>query len=64
MSKPVLLDDWHLTFRISVSLPDADVRAVRRILNSKAFITAVRRAVLAVLRERPALKPVRLTLGR
>jgi hypothetical protein len=64
MPKTVLLDEWHVTFRIPAVISDADVRAVRRILNGKAFTAAVRRAVLAVVRERPVLKPVRLTLGR
>jgi hypothetical protein len=45
-------------------MSDADVRAVRRILNGKAFTAAVRRAVLAVMRERVVFKPVWLTLGR
>ena len=64
MPKTVLLDEWHLTFRIPAALSDAEVRAVRRVLNGKAFTAAVRRAVSAVVRERPALRPVRLTLGR
>ncbi len=28
MSKTVLLDDWHLSFRIHVAMSDIDVRAV------------------------------------
>ena len=64
MPKTVLMDEWHVTFRIPAALSDADVRAVRRVLNAKAFTAAVRRAVLAVVREQLALKPVRLTLGR
>jgi hypothetical protein len=64
MPKTVLLDEWHLTFRIPASLPEAEGRAVRRVLNGKAFTAAVRRALLAERNTRPALTPVRLTLGR
>ncbi len=64
MPKTVLLDEWHVTFRIPVSLSDADVRAIRRVLNGKAFTAAVRRAVLTEVRKHPVLKPVRLTLAR
>ena len=64
MPKTVLLDEWHVTFRIPAGMSDADVRAVRRVLNGKAFTAAVRRAVLAVVRERPAMKPVRVVITR
>ncbi len=64
MSKTVLLDEWHVTFRIPAVMSDADVWAVRRILNSKAFIAAVCWALLAVVRERPVLKPVRVAVTR
>jgi hypothetical protein len=62
MPKTVLLDEWHVSFRIPASLSDADVRAIRRVLNGKAFTAAVRRAVLAVVRERVVLRPVRVTV--
>jgi hypothetical protein len=61
MPRTVVLDELHLTFRIPAALPDADARAIRRVLNSKAFTAAVRRAAL---RGRPALKPVRVTVTR
>ncbi len=64
MPKTVLLDEWHLTFRIPAALPDADVRAVHRVLNGKAFTAAVRRALLAVVRERGVLRPVRVAVTR
>ncbi len=62
MPKTVLLDEWHLTFRIPAVMSDADVRAVRHVLNSKAFTAAVRRTVLAVTWVRPALTPVRIAV--
>ena len=64
MAKTVLLDEWHLSVRIPASLPAATVTAVRRSLNAKAFTAALRRAVLAVVRERPALSPVRVLITR
>ncbi len=64
MPKTVLLDEWHLTFRFPASLPDVDVRAIRRVLNSTAFTAAVRRGVLAEMNKWPVLKLVRMTVGR
>ncbi len=64
MSKTVLLDEWHLTFRIPDVMSDADVRVIRRVLNGKAFTAAVRRVVLAEVRKRPAFTPLRVTITR
>ncbi len=64
MSKTLLLDEWHVTFRIPTALSDAEVRAVRRVLNGKAFAAAVRRAVLAVVKQSHALAPIRVTVTR
>ncbi len=64
MPKTVLLDEWHITFRIRASLPEATVRAIRRVLNSTAFTAAVSRAVLAEMNKWPVLKLVRVELGR
>ncbi len=64
MPKTVLLDEWHLTFRFPAILPDADVRAVRRVLNCTAFTAAIRRAILKMLTKPPAMKPVRVTISR
>ena len=64
MPKTVLLDEWHFTFRIPAPLSNAEVRAVRHILNGKAFTAAIRRALLAVMRERGVLRPVRVAVTR
>lgn len=64
MPATVVLDELHLTFRIPAALPEVEVRAIRRVLNGKAFTAAVRRAVVTEMNKRPALKPVRLTVGR
>lgn len=45
MPKTVLLDEWHVTFRIPTTLSDADVRAARRVWGRKAFAAAVRRVL-------------------
>ncbi len=63
MPKTVLLDEWHLTFRIPAHLPDTEVRAVRRVLDSKAFTAAVRRAVLSVMKKYPVVTPVRVAVA-
>ena len=64
MPKTVLLDEWHLTFRIPATLPDTDVRAVRRVLTGKAFTAALRRAVLAVLNMYQVMTAVRVSVAR
>ena len=64
MPKTVLLDEWYVTFRIPTALSDAEVRAIRRVLDGKAFTAAVRRLVQAVFRERPALRPGRVAVTR
>jgi hypothetical protein len=64
MPKTVLLDEWRITFRIPENLPNPEVRAVRRVLNSKEFTAAVRRAVLAVMKRSPVMTPVRVTISR
>ncbi len=64
MSKTVLLDEWHVTFRIPAVMTDSDVRVIRRVLNGKAFTAAVRRAVRIEMNKRPALKPLRVMIGR
>ncbi len=43
MPKTVLLDEWHMTFRIAAWIPKPEVRVIRRVLNGKEFTAAVRR---------------------
>lgn len=64
MPATVVLDEVHLTFNIPVSLSASEVRAIRRILNGKAFTAAVRRAVVEEMKKRPRLKPVRVDVTR
>lgn len=64
MAAAVVLDEMHLTFRIPVTLPDPAVTVIRRTLTGKAFTTTLRRAVLAIVRQRPVLQPVRVSITR
>lgn len=64
MSKPVLLDELHLTFRIPATTPEAAVLSVRRVLMSRAFATELNRAVRSLIRTRPALSKVRVAIAR
>ncbi len=62
MPKTVLLDEWHVTFRIPAVMTHSNVRAIRRVLNGKAFTAALWRAIGAVIRVRPKLKAVSVKL--
>jgi hypothetical protein len=64
MPATVALDEMYLTFIIPAALPAGQVRAIRRVLNGKAFTAAVLRAVVSEMNKRPTLKPVRLTVAR
>lgn len=64
MSRTVMLDELHLTFRIPAALPAQQVKAIRRVLNSKRFTAALRRAVLNVMTTHGELKLVRVTHTR
>jgi hypothetical protein len=64
MPKTVLLDEWHVTFRFPASLPEAEVRAIRRVSADQAFTAAVRWAVMVEMNKRPALKPARVMITR
>jgi len=62
--KTVILDEWHLTFRIPADLPDAEVDAIRAVLDDPPFLARLRTALRRVLRADPELTPVRVTVGR
>jgi hypothetical protein len=57
------LDEWHVVFRIPARLPGPADRAARLALADRRFVAAVERAVRAVVRSRPSLTPVRVTLA-
>ena len=64
MPTTVILDEWQLTFRVPADLPDADVDAIRRVLDDPRFLARLRTALRRVLLADPELTPVRVTVGR
>ena len=64
MPTTVILDEWQLTFRIPADLPDAEVDAIRAVLDDPQFLARLRTAPRRVLLADPELTPVRVTVGR
>ncbi len=64
MAKTVVIDEIHLTIRISHDLPDARAEEVGRTLAGADFMTRLRRAVRTALRAFPELAVVRVSLTR
>ena len=64
MAKTVILDEMHLVVRVPAGLPDRSANAARRALSDPRFVTELLRAMRAVVRARPELAVVRLTLVR
>ena len=64
MAKTVILDELLLTVRVPADLPDAEVDAIRRALESDEFVARLRRSVRTVLAAFPDLAPTRVTLSR
>lgn len=63
-SKTVVIDELHVTVRVSDELSE-DARAdVRRVLDADAFLTRLRRAVRSAFRAFPELSPCRPSLSR
>lgn len=63
MSDYVLFDEYHLIFRVPKDLDDPAYDAIRRILQSRAFRAALRRAVRQIVRWYPDLDPVRVRIS-
>jgi hypothetical protein len=64
MAKRVTIDEIHLTLRVPNDLPDGAAEAILAVLTGDDFMTRLRRAVRAVLRRFPELRPVRGSLTR
>ena len=62
--KTVILDERQLTFRVPADLPDAEVDAIRAVLDDADFLARLRTALRRVLLADPELTPVRVTVGR
>ena len=64
MPPTVVVDELYLTVRMPVGLPVGEAEAVRRTLADTAFADRLRAAILAAVREFPALAPVVVTVSR
>lgn len=63
MSEHILFDEYHLHFRVPKDLDEAACDAIRRILQSRSFRAALRRAVRKLVRQYPDLDPVRVRIS-
>ena len=63
-SKTVVIDELHLTVRISDGLPEDEVDAVRQTLAEDEFLHRLRRAVRVAFRGFPELSPCRISVLR
>jgi hypothetical protein len=63
MADFVLFDELHLSIRVPTDLDDAACDAIRRILESRQFRSALRRAVDECIRHYPELAPVRIRIS-
>ena len=64
MAKFLIAEELHVTLVVPRGLPEREVRSVYRSLLRKGFVQSVQKAVVAVLRRRPAMDPVRITIHR
>jgi hypothetical protein len=63
MGDYVLFDECRLLVRVPKDLDDAACDAIRRILESRPFRTALRRALRQVVRQYPDLDPIRVRIS-
>jgi hypothetical protein len=64
MVKPVLIEQFHVSLFVPRDVPPADDETIRAALDEPRFRAGLRRAVRAVVRQRPALHQVRVTITR
>jgi hypothetical protein len=60
----VVLDDLHLTVRISNKLSETQTKQIRQRLKSKGFMSQLRQAIQAVFMACPELAVVSLSVSR
>lgn len=63
MGDYLLFDEFLLSFRVPKDLDDAACDAIRRILESRQFRSALRRALRQVIHQYPELAPVRIRIS-
>jgi hypothetical protein len=56
----VVMDEFHVTIHAPCGIAPPKSHAIRKALNDLGFRSALRRAVRAVIRHRPALEMVRV----
>jgi hypothetical protein len=64
MPRPVLIDEFHLSFLVPHRLRVFEQRAIRRTLNGPVFRSRLYDAARVVVRRFPSLNRTRLTLSR
>ena len=64
MKASVLIDEVHVTVRVPPDLPEAELRAVRRVLLGTPFTAGIRRAVRVLVRAFPDLAACRVSVTR
>lgn len=60
----IIIEEYHVTFHAPRQLPDRNILAMRRVLNSAGFQRALHRAVARIVHERRQLDQVRITVSR
>ena len=63
MSKPLLIEEFHVTVFARRGLPDAEYNAMRRTLDDRRFQSDLRRAIRAVVRQYHSLSKARIKLS-
>lgn len=64
MAKLIILDELHITIRITDDLPDARSEELVLLLRGIEFMNRLRRAIRTVVRGFPDLNGVRVSLSR
>jgi len=64
MARTVVIDEIHVTVRVSSDLPDAQAEEIHATLAGEDFMSRLRRAVRTALRAFPELAVVRVSCTR
>lgn len=63
MAKRVLIEQFHLTALVPATLCSRESQAIRRVLTSHRFRTALKQACARVAKRFPTLRPVHITVS-
>jgi hypothetical protein len=64
VARSILMDEFHLTIYVRRGLSPPDCEAIRQALDEPRFLAELRRAVRNVIKGRPSLDKVRVTVTR